>query len=524
MTDESDVLRKSVTENDTTTAHSSGPVSVFVGPANVSAFWNGTGGLIGHIAGATGLPYNGAKRADVILAESVLVEDMWASAIFKAISKQMALGFTIADKTESTRRLRQAQQLLLNFDGNYEYGLSRHLRDFLTTDNGAFIEIVRQSSAAGSKVIGLRHLDSLRCYRTGDPERPVVYVDRAGVQHVMRSEDVIFFSDMPSPRMEMYGIGICAARRAFSTILKVVAMETYFREKVSGSRNLAIHIVNGITAQQLEGALNTAETAQRGKGFVVYRGSTLIPMLKDEPPALVTIPLAEIADGFNVEQERRNAYLTYANAIGVFVGEVQPLSQQGLGTGMQSVVLADMSEGTGLAAWRKLFSNAITHRVLTTNTTFAFATSDYQERLQRADGLAKMGTALKTLIESQILSNSQALNVLVDEQYLPREFLQTDQTAGGAVVDTDAVSNDMPVETETINGQTLEVEQQPQLRQRLSKMQTKYKALTITAMRDDETYVGAKPDTVIDAESIMSALRLRRIEAKRLAKRAMEQS
>jgi hypothetical protein len=527
MTEDMNVLKKSVTADDGNTARANGPVSVFVGPSNLSAFWNGSGGIIGHIAGATGLPYNGSKRADIILSESVLVEDMWSSAIFKAVSKQTALGFTIADKTESTRRIRQAQELMLNYDGGYEHGLSRHLRDFLCTDNGAFIEIVRQSGAAGSKVIGLRHLDSLRCYRTGDPQRPVVYVDRAGVQHLLRADDVIYFSDMPSPRMEMYGVGICAARRAFATILKVVAMETYFREKVSGSRSLAIHIVNGITAQQLEGALNTAETAQRGKGFVVYRGSTLIPMLKDEPPALVTIPLAEIADGFNVEQERRNAYLTYANAIGVFVGEIQPLSQQGLGTGTQSVVLSDIAEGTGLAAWRKLFTNAITHRVMPETTVFSFATSDYQDKLQRADGLSKMGAALKTLIDAQVITNTQALNVLVDEQYLPREFLQTDETAGGAVVDTDAVTNETaapeaPAQADTINGQSFDIEAQPVLREKLRRVKTSFKALQKNLLLNSDTWSGTKPEATLSEDEILSMLRPRRVEARRLAKRAQE--
>ena len=58
-------------------------------------------------------------------------------------------------------------------------------------------------------------------------------------------------------------------------------METYIREKVSGSRNLAIHIVNGISAQQLEGALTSSDNGTKQKGFVVYKGSTIIPMLKN---------------------------------------------------------------------------------------------------------------------------------------------------------------------------------------------------------------------------------------------------
>lgn len=517
MADEKDVLKKSVTADDSTQARADGPVSVFIGPANLSSFWNGAGGIIGHINGATGLPYNGAKRADVILSETPLIEDMWASAIFKSISKQIGLGFTITDQADSSIRIKQAQALMLNYDGKYENGLARHLRDFLTCDNGAFVEIVRQSNARGAKVIGLRHLDSLRCYRTGDPARPVVYVDRAGVQHLLNDYDVLMLTDMPSPRMEMYGMGICAARRAFTTILKVVAMETYFREKVSGSRNLAIHIVNGITAQQLEGALSSSETAQRGKGFVVYRGSTLIPMLKDEPPSLVTIPLAEIADGYDVEQERRNAYLTYANAIGVFVGEIQPLSSQGLGTGTQSVVLKDAAEGTGLAAWRKLFSNAITHQVMPDKTVFAFATSDYDQRSQRADALSKMGAALKTLIEVQVITAPQALNVLVDEGYMPAEFLPEDGTEGGVLEDDDKLNEEQPREAELENGQALEIEEATPLREAVAKMKARSQSARAKFARNEGTWSGNPPDGAIDVDGALDMLKRRARRASRTA-------
>jgi len=439
MTD--DVMKRSVTKDDSQKVQSNdGGFTVVLGPSSIGS-WLGGGGLLQGVAGANGLPEYGTKAADMILSESVMIEDMWASAVSTAISKQTALGFEIEDTTESKRRIKQAQELMLNFDGNYTAGLGKVLRDYLTTDNGGFIEVVRSSSAAGSKVIGLMHLDSLRCYRTGDPKYPVVYIDLKGYHHVMRAEDVLMFADTPSSRTLHYGMGYSAARRAFNTILKLTAIETFVREKISGARNLAIHIVNGITSDQLGQALSSSAAMQDQKGYVVYRGSTIIPMIRNETPSIATIPLAEIPDGFNAEAERRDAYLRYANALGIFVGEIQPLTGQGLGTGTQSVVLEEAAEGRGLASFRKQFALAITHQVMPDAVTFYVAASDQKDKRDRAQTLQAWANALKPLIDSQVISPVQGLNVLVDEGYMPREFLATDSTAGGVVTDTENVEN-----------------------------------------------------------------------------------
>lgn len=504
-----DVLRRSVTEGDQNKAQNG--FSVLLGPTS----WGNQIGLLAGVKGANGLPPYASKTADIILSETPFIENMWASALNTAITKQTGLGFTIEDTDESARRIKQAQELMLKFDGRYTHGLARHLRDYLTTDNGSFIEVIRQSNARGAKVVGLRHLDSLRCYRTGDTRRPVIYLDRAGEHHLLNDYDVVMFSDMPSPRAEYMGYGVSAARRAFEVILKLTAIETYVREKVSGTRNLAIHIVNGITPQQLEGALVSTESAQRGKGYVVYKGSTIIPMIKDEPPSVVTIPLAEIPDGFSADEERRDAYLRYANALGVFVGEIQPLSGQGLGTGQQAVVGQEVSEGRGLASWRKSFEHAITHEVFPEQVSFYFAVADDKDRKSRAETLSAWANALKTLIDTQAITAQQALNVLVDEGEMPREFLQSDGTSGGVVTDGESATTSAPKkagedeqtapkEVPTVNNQTLEVEQSKALRQRLKALRNK--ALpAYTKYLNAETYV--EDDRIITPEeSAVSAL------------------
>ena len=280
------------------------------------------------------------------------MEDMWASAVYKAKTKTAALGWELSDSKASQRRVRQAQQLLLHFDGTrYVPGFSKVLDDFLLTDNGAFVEVVRATKSAGSRILGLMHLDSLRCWRTGDVDRPVLYQDMMGRDHVLRAHQVLAFVDEPSSRVELCGVGRCGASRAFRTILKLSAIETYFREKVTGDRNLAIHIVNGISDAQLRDAIATGREDANRRGFVYYKGSLVIPAIKmDADLQVVTIPLAEIPDGFDAEQERKRSDTVYANALGIPVQDVQPLSGQGLGTGTQTVILAERARGRG---WRR---------------------------------------------------------------------------------------------------------------------------------------------------------------------------
>jgi hypothetical protein len=156
---------------------------------------------------------------------------MWADALFKAITKIAALGWSIADSEDSKVRTNRGQDLYMTALAGMHRGwvpfISMHLRDYLLTDNGAFVEIIRASSVAGSRIVGLAHLDSARCTRTGDPDIPVLYRDRLGKWHEMRWWQVMSFADMPDPSETWNGVGFCAASRAFVTIAKLAALEQW---------------------------------------------------------------------------------------------------------------------------------------------------------------------------------------------------------------------------------------------------------------------------------------------------------
>lgn len=404
-------------------------------------------GLQQTVVPKTGLPLYWSPMRDIMLRTSMHMEDMWSAAIAKAVTKQAARGFTVEDSEDSAIRVERSQRTLLWYDGTvWSLGIQKWLQDFLLTDNGAFMEVERESKRPWARATALWHLDSQYCHRTGDPTWPVTYWSADGKWHKLRYDQVIMISDLPSSDRRMRNIGLCAASRAWNTIVKLSAVETYFREKITGSRTLAIHIVNGINWTQLDDAIQSGNDDQARKGFVVYKGSLIVPTVKSDPaPSVVTIPLAEVPDGFDVETERRDAYLRYANAIGVPVQDVQPLSGQGLGTGTQTIILQEEAEGYGLAAGMRALTQFINTFVLPKATTFSLSNdNDARERLQKAQADKAQAEVLQVLVSIGALTAMQAQNIAADEGIIPKEFVPNDATAGGQLSD-----DEKPIDVET---------------------------------------------------------------------------
>ncbi len=439
---DSDVLRKSVTAGDMAEGPHGG-IYYF----QVAQYYGGAGALPPQP------PVYWSHRRDMVLSSTVFFESMWASAIYKAKTKQAALGFDVEDSEDGKTRTRRAQQLILRADhgDGWVPFIQRVLDDYLLTDNGAFVEIIRQSSARGSKIIGLKHLDSQKVTRTADPEYPVIYWDLKGAEHVMRDYQILCFADEPSARAAMRGVGRCAASRAYNTIYKLAGMETYISEKLTGDGATALDFISGINDKSLEAALGTADGEMKRRGRVNYKGKIVIPVMTKDTINHVEIALKGTPDGFESKEERDNAYIIYANAIGVPVQDIQPLSGQGLGTGTQTLIQAEDAEGYGLAAFRKDWMHKVNEYVFPETTTFSWTNAhDVRDQKAKADLLVTQSQALNTLITAGIITAPQGLQMAVDLNMVPREFLQNDMTAGGNLADDEKPLGEVDESAQTV--------------------------------------------------------------------------
>lgn len=423
--------KRSVTREDIIPATGGGPFTVLMGPVGLLA---GIPGIQQH--GSFGLPGSGTIVRDRLLSSTPAFETMWSALVFKLISKKVAQGFRIEDSDDSQRRIKASQALILGYDGSYASGLQRGLQDYLLTDMGMVVEKARVSNARGSKIAGLFHLDALRCWPTGDPNKPIVYWSTYGGYHLLDAEDVIRITDMPSPRVEMRGYGMCAASRAWGAILTLAGIRVYFREKITGVRNLAIHIVNGISDKQMRDALNTSEDAMDARGFVLYKGSTIIPMTEmAATPTVVTIPLAAIPDGFEAEQTINDLYKQYAHAAGANVEDFVP-APGGLNTGLTAQIKDEGIAGQGMASFDKNWELAVTHTVFPGSTTFYMGTGeDWRDQEMKAKAEKARADKLKVYVDSGAISPLQMLNAAVDSGDLDADFLPKDATQAGAIDD-----------------------------------------------------------------------------------------
>lgn len=425
-----DTLKKSVTRGDYADNPRSGAFHLIV-----------PGGMYGP--DAFGLPPEPPRywspHRDAVLRSTIFAEDMWADVVYQSIATNAALDWMIADSEESQRRISMAQDLFANADaGNgWVHFIQRHLRSYYLSDNGAFVEIERYSDARGARAKGVHHLDGSRCRRTGNLDVPVIYTDLEGREHELKWYQVLIFSDMPSDDARLHGIGMCAASRAYRTIYSVAGMEGYKTERITGSGANGIEVIGGITDKQLEDAIisHSAEAVRRGARH--YKGKILIPMINARDVNSISIDLAGMPDGFTAREERENAYLKYAKAIGEAAQDVQPLTGQGLGTGTQSRELSEAAKAYGSAAWRKQWMHKVGSGILSTATTFHFNTNDTRDQKAKAEVQKLRAETRDSMIANGTITAPEARQMAADDKDIPKEFLAQDQTAGSTLTDTE---------------------------------------------------------------------------------------
>lgn len=398
------------------------------------------------------LPYTLWVR-DKFLSLTPRADAQWGCAIGVGVTKVASLAWDV--KSEVALRSKKARELLHNADsatgnGGWVQYMAKQVRDYTCTNNGCVTEIVRKTRAYGSQIVAINHLPSVRCRRTGDPDRPFIYQDRHGQEHVLRWWQVMYFSDMPDPDEDTFGGGLCAAERAYPQIIKMAAIENFVYEKVSASRPLAIHIISGLRTEQLEDAIKNAEQQQVEEGMLSYMGAVVLASIKpDSPPGLVTIPLAELPDGFDASQERSRSDLVYANALGLDLQDITPLSNTPFGTGQQSRTLHEKAKGKGLMMFRQAFIHGMNRLVLDDKTKFLFTERDLEDRRKGALVSQLRTKVAESRIKSGITSPEEERQLLVDEDELPNTFISKDLTPGTTYSDTDKPAVDEPPKVAT---------------------------------------------------------------------------
>lgn len=352
---------------------------------------------------------------------TITAEKLWAQALGIAAAKVASMDWAIDGPTTTAARETKA---LMAFGAK---GMARVVSDYNVACNGAWVEIVHQTRASDSRVLGMVPLDSRRITRTGDPDIPALYRLLDGREVQYKAHQIFDITDMPDPAGGWLGVGHCAADRAYTAIRRMHLIDLILDDKLSDRRPNKLVALKGVSRKELENAFKQGEAEAAGRGLILYQGTLFLVGLGDDKPETVEINLKDLPENFNEQEARKGAMLEYCNAIGL-----DPLDMQeprgGLGTGQQAEILHEKSKGRGLGLFIKQWTQIMNTMVCSTRTTFTFSERDLRDELKKEQVNKAISDRVKQDVESTVLQPEQGLQVMVDAGIYADEFLAQDIT------------------------------------------------------------------------------------------------
>lgn len=260
------------------------------------------------------------------------------------------------------------------------------------TDNGAFLEVIRDKKRPGQKpenapVLGLANLPSTKCVRTGDPRTPVIYIDNDGVLHNLKWYQVITFEELPSTQPNALDRQVCFVSRVLKAAEIIKDISTYNSEKISGRFARALHLVGGVSQAEIERIQERSEIDADNRGLQRYLQPIIMAAL--DPNAKVSheqIDLASLPDAFDMDITMKWYISVIAMAAGGDFQDFAPLPGGNLGTASQSETLHRKSQRKGNALFMKMIETRLqAAKVIPPNVTFRFSQQDAAAELEQAN-------------------------------------------------------------------------------------------------------------------------------------------
>lgn len=363
------------------------------------------------------------KERDKQLRLFLTEENIFASALGIVCSRNSAFSWHL---NGPPRTLTRWQSILEAADRGrgWESLITKTTIDLSTQDAGAFWEIVRDGPLPSSTIIGINHLDSARCYHTGIPETPVIYLDRYGKYHYLKWFEVIPFAEMPSSVEGLYGVQYCALTRFLRSMQegRSIAIRDY--ERTTGRTARKFHLLSGITTKQFQDAVNTAKAAADSSGLIRYMDPIVAGSV--DPKATVghvEVDLTDPPEGYKRDEYFKEYIGKLAMAFMTDYQEFSPLPGGNLGTSTQSEVLDMKNKGKGAGLFRKMITRAINYLILPQNVEFAFDDTDYAVATAEANVKKTRAQTRLIRINAGEITPQVARQIANDEGDLRQEYL-----------------------------------------------------------------------------------------------------
>lgn len=390
------------------------------------------------------------KVRDMKLRAFITQENIFASALGIICSRNAGFSWKI-DGPPRTSTAVQEMLESANMGLGWHDLIVKTTIDLSTQDNGAFWEIVRDGDSEKAPVIGINHLDSARCWHTGVARTPVLYQDRLGKFHILKSYQVQEFAEMPASieQLGYYGLQYCALTRLLRKMETRRNIDIHDSEKTGGRNAQSIHLVKGITSQQLQDSITQAKSTADAIGLTRFMNPILVGTI--DPKADVghdTIDLVTMPEGWNTDTDLAHYINLISMAFATDYQEFAPLPGQKLGTGAQSEMLHLKSRGKGPGTFMKMITRAINFYIVPKNVKFIFNEQDLEAEKTDAEVRAIRAQTRAVRIASGEITPQVARQIANDEGDLKEEFIvlmgETDVTPDSTIDNSSTAQSQLP--------------------------------------------------------------------------------
>lgn len=356
-------------------------------------------------------------RRDRQLRMFARVEPIVSGALYSMSSRIAALPYQVTGKAAP-------QKFYSDVVGTADLGagpmqlFQKTAYDLWTQDNGAFWEKVGAGDPDKplvGPVVQVNHMDSARCWRTFDPDFPVIYYNPyTAAFHKMHKTRVVMMSDNTQPDELALNMGFCAMSRALRAIQIARSINTYKNEKLSGNFTRALLMLQGVTPKQVKTAQQQTEDDQASQGFLRFMNIPTIASMTEVDFKL--IDFASLPDGYD-ELNSTNLYVyTLALDFGIDAREFWPATSGGA-TKADASVQHMKSQGKGVANIIQIIEHAWNWQVMNkTGAEFTFEQQDNDQDLQVAQIHKTQADTIVELVKAGILTpeQGQAIAIALD--------------------------------------------------------------------------------------------------------------
>ena len=393
-------------------------------------------------AGGTISPWWSQAR-DRDLRKFFMGSDHLSGALYTMVARLTTIPFKIIpiDSTV-TRHVQNAAYIernlyeMTNLGKGWNSGYGSFILDYLTQDNGGFMEVLGKGPKDGPITglpLGLNHLDSNLVTRTRDPEYPAVYTDLQGKKYKLHYTRVIESSSLPSADIKMNSVGFSGVSRCINTAQHLIDISTFEQEKLGSRPSRSILVGSKISTKDLALAFQVADQQMSNEGLSRFAKSVFIgnPTLDIN---LDIVDLASLPDGYDKDTSIKLGMAAIALAFGVDLRELWPATITGA-TKADASIQHMKARGKAIGEILQMTTRQIEQKFLPPYLRMVHDFTDDEEDAARATILNTRSQAYERLVAVEGLTQRTIREKMLEDGSISKVQFQTMELESGRLPD-----------------------------------------------------------------------------------------